>query len=338
MADELQAFPAIPERLRVAASQGSLIPFIGAGLSKLGGCPDWREFASRCLRFFVDNRKINYSYLEQLGHLSPRVQLSLAASLEVDHATAIDYAQVLKPTDLAAIGQGVRAYSALERLANIFVTTNYDDWLDSPAAQLPHAAAPPIPAPSTAPIIRRNVYYRVEYLSFDRLNTPNSVLHIHGSVRDRKTMVVTTRDYLARYANHAISSTAPKENPYLVFLEELFRLKNVLFIGYGLEELEILEYVIQKARDVKLDSSRDAKGPREGPRHFMLQGFYSHQRDLASSLEKYFAEIGVQLLPFSLDHKNWAQLVDVLEHLAQVVPVGSTLSLQKRAEMRSLLG
>jgi len=54
MADEISPIPPIPEGLREAAQRGTLIPFVGAGASKLAGCPGWNEFADGALSFFVD--------------------------------------------------------------------------------------------------------------------------------------------------------------------------------------------------------------------------------------------------------------------------------------------
>lgn len=335
MPDEIAPLPRIPEGLRTAATHGSLIPFIGAGFSKLGGCPDWKEFANRVLHHFVERGKIDYLYLEQISNLSPRVKLSLAKGMAAEHGMAIDYAALLRPSGDAAFARGRRAYDALSKLAKVFVTTNYDEWLDTVGPQS-SAVGEQDTSASAPPTIRRNVYYNVDDLKYDRLDTPNTVLHIHGSMNDPDSMILTTSDYLNRYANHQVGG-APRENRYLAFLESLFRNKNVLFIGYGLEELEILEYVVQKARDAR-NVAGPVQGRREEPRHFMLQGFYSHQGKLAASLERYFAdEIGVQLLPFSRDKKDWEQLIDVIEHLGQQIPVGSSLSLQNRSELRNLL-
>ena len=55
---------------------------------------------------------------------------------------------------------------------------------------------------------------------------------------------MTTRDYIRRYANDRGSDDPALENRTLTFLEALFQNKTVLFVGYGLEDLEILEYVI----------------------------------------------------------------------------------------------
>jgi hypothetical protein len=61
-------------------------------------------------------------------------------------------------------------------------------------------------------------------------------------------MILTTQDYVRHYANDRLSGDAAKENRVLTFLEYLFANRTVLFVGYGLAELEILEYVILKAR------------------------------------------------------------------------------------------
>lgn len=89
-------------------------------------------------------------------------------------------------------------------------------------------------------------------------------------------------EYLFRYASHQLSKGSDGENPFLTLLENIFKLKTVLFVGYGLSELEVLEYVLQK------------KGPAPNveqfeQKHFILQGFFSHQVDLARSLKEYFA-------------------------------------------------
>jgi hypothetical protein len=61
-------------------------------------------------------------------------------------------------------------------------------------------------------------------------------------------MILTTQDYVRHYANDRRADGPEGENRVLTFLGFLFSQKNVLFVGYGLEELEILEYVIGKAR------------------------------------------------------------------------------------------
>jgi hypothetical protein len=138
-------------------------------------------------------------------------------------------------------------------------------------------------------------------------------------------MVLTTAHYLERYGHETRS-----ENTCLQFLRRLFDGPwSVLFVGYGLEELEILEYVF----------SREAKRrSRDERRHTILQGFFSHDAILAESLTDYFADdLGVTLLAFNKDIRGWHQLVEVLEDLARDAVPGEALAAVKALEMERLL-
>ncbi len=334
MVDEIPLRPHIPAQLRLAASKGNLVPFVGAGLSKLAGCPDWSEFSGGALKVFVDAGIINFSQLNQMRTLAPRTQISLAMTMAREHRINIDFEKLLRPNGARLKDEGIRAYSSLGKLAGTFVTTNYDDLLDTVSPTADDGLKPQVS--SSVPIlVRRNVYSKVEDFTYAALNQGNSVFHIHGTMFDPSEMILTTRDYLTRYANHSIGGGTYQENAYLAFLETLFKTKSILFVGYSLNELELLEYVIHKARS----TIRLSDAPMlEEQRHFLLTGFYSHELELKRNLERYYSsECGVQLLPFSRDQKDWSQLVDVLEYLAQELPAQSLLQLQRRNELRELL-
>jgi hypothetical protein len=51
--DELLLVPSVPDALREAARLGTLIPFIGAGISRLAGCPTWAQFADGAFTCFT---------------------------------------------------------------------------------------------------------------------------------------------------------------------------------------------------------------------------------------------------------------------------------------------
>ena len=331
MSNEIPLFPHIPDRLRLAAKQGTLIPFIGAGVSQLGGCPGWDEFASATLRFFVQEEKLSHAQLDQLLSLPARVKLSVALGLQQEHGLPIKFDELLRPPADHRKELGDRVYASLSKLASTFVTTNYDEWLDKMPSGLSMASGSSASPASDPPNTLRNVIYKLEEFDDEKLKTPNTVLHIHGSVRDRKSMVLTTADYLERYRSHRIEGSEGRENPFLTFLEILFKLKNILFVGYCLSELEVLEYVVQKAR-------QDRPRNNEEPRHYILQGFFSHQLELKRSLERYYRnECGIGLLAFSRDTQDWRQLLDVIEYLGKEIPAGLVLGLQERLEMEELL-
>jgi len=323
VSDLVALIPEVPKGVREAAQRGILIPFIGAGVSRIAGCPGWEQFANGALEWLIANGQFSYSQLDQIRQLNPRVKLSLARALERDNNLSIGFRGLLHPTNRVGNEKGVRLYDSLFRLGKTFVTTNYDEWLDERIPLNVASAAPDPTAKDSAGIEQIRVIHKVEELLPAALNQPNTVIHLHGSLRDPKRMVLTTLDYLQHYANDRMSGDPYVENRVLTFLDHLFRHRTVLFIGYGLDELEILEYVILKARP-HASTAQEA-------RHFILQGFFSHETELVRSMKTYYLEFGIQLIPFLRDSKNWDQLIDVLEEFARVAAYFCSDSLNSSA-------
>ena len=142
-------------------------------------------------------------------------------------------------------------------------------------------------------------------------------------------MILTTAHYVRHYANDRRANARDPENYVLTFLEHLFEHKTVLFVGYGLDELELLEYIVVKARTTMRTGIH--------PKHFLLQGFYSHEQELMAHMRTYYHDCGIQLVPFLKDHRGWDQLIDVLEAFARSVPASTLTVLQQFKEMEALL-
>jgi len=333
MSDGILPIPEIPGVLSDASQRGVLIPFVGAGVSVLAGCPTWGELADGARRASIEAKKFTYGQLAQIRHLSPRVKLSIARGLEAEHGLTIDYARLINPkSGYENNDTGNRVYRSLGKLGKTFVTTNYDAWLDTEVPDLLlSVTAPPLQQDTiaTAPSKRKVIFDQNQFTPAN-LNQPNSVFHLHGSLDDPAGMVITTREYISRYANDRDENGAQRENRTLTFLSHLFQSKTVLFVGYSLEDLEILEYVIQKAQ--VLSAGKEAQA-----RHFMLQGYFSHEYELMRSLTRYYKQCDIQLLPFLRDEKDWSQLIEVLERFAETMPAAAPLNLQLQMEMEALL-
>jgi SIR2-like domain len=338
VADEIPEIPPIPEGLREAAQRGTLIPFVGAGASKLAGCPNWAEFAEAVLRYFISQGKLTHNQLAQLSRLSPRVKLSVASALQEEHQIPINFANILHPSDQAMSNQlGLRLYQSLNGLGRTYVTTNYDGWLDRAMPPPPSGTGGRAPATSTTagatPAIAapRRVVYKVTELVPSLLNEGNTVIHLHGSMQEPAGMIMSTQNYVRHYANDRQRGELAQENRVLTFLDYLFSNRTVLFIGYGLDELEILEYVILKARQLMSGTPPEAK-------HYLLQGFFSNEQELYRSLRSYYLrECGIELLPFLRDYRDWEQLVHVMDHYAREVPASSAIALQEFKDMEQML-
>jgi len=327
--------PEIPAELKIAGKQGRLVPFVGAGVSQLAGCPGWSEFAEKCLTHLLLHNKLNHALLDQLHarKLSPRVILALALNwAKQGGETPIDFMSILHPEGWAQHVDGNRVYRALAALSRHFVTTNYDFWLDTIPPALASLSTNSGAAASALPVKRHCVYKPDQILisTLDRTDA-STVTHLHGSLLDIETMVLTTSQYVSRYADCRQPDNGVNLNHTQVFLEHLFGLKSILFVGYGLDELEILEYVILKARRQLAQGSRVAS-------HFILQPFFSHELEIANAIGKYFQnECGVTLIPYLRDALDYAQLIEVLEGFTREISASPLLNAERRYAMEQML-
>lgn len=331
MSIEIPSIPEIPLGLVEAATRTTLVPFIGAGVSQLAGCPRWAEFADKAIDSLVAQGALTAAQRSQLGTLSPRVKLSIAKLTARQKGVAIDYRQILHKTkEWSADPNGRRIYSHISALSSKFVTTNYDEWLDIVLPSFELVAEIVEIEQDRRDEQRRTKLHLPSEIRADNFLAPNTVVHLHGALADPDNMVLSTSDYIRRYANDVKRGEAKEENHVLRFLEFLFREKTVLFIGYGLEELEILEYVVMKAKVSAGQSTNVA-------RHYLLQGFFSFEDKIYASLRDYFLqECGIELIPFRRDENDWKQLIHVLEAFAKALPANDELVVQQLAEMEEL--
>jgi hypothetical protein len=313
MTANISPIPEIPTLLRIAAERQKLIPFIGAGASMLAKAPNWTKFADDILNELVIAKTLSDDELKiiQEKKLSPRVKLSIASGF-TDKAIKLPYDKILHGSAGVDDPTGREVYGYIGKLSKTFVTTNYDRWLDQSFAEVSSEDGGP-----TSTASKRRIYYKRSELRIDAIGTEDAVFHIHGSLDDDASMIMSTRDYLEHYRNDYAKSGG-EQNQLIVFLEHLFKEYHVLFIGYGLEEIEILEYVIQKS----LRSHPTA------PNHYILMPFHSREVALARLYDRYFREqCGVELLPYSLDDNGYLQLAHVLGHYAnELRPIGSAES------------
>ena len=132
--------PEITEDLYLAAGSKELVPFIGAGVSKLAGYPDWKDFADRTLLYFVEKGELTHAQYDQISSLSPRVKLSVAVDLEEKLNLPINFEKILQPPNEKQREDIYKHVLGLSHFSKTFVTTNYDTELDasSPAILKPN--------------------------------------------------------------------------------------------------------------------------------------------------------------------------------------------------------
>jgi hypothetical protein len=276
MKSTLDPSPVLPPEIEYAAQSGELVVFVGAGISRLINCPSWDDFANQVLQQLAP-KGIDYYDLNQIGSiLDPKKRLSLALIIAEKTKIQIDYSTILKVSL-----EKDNVYSYLNSFNSSFVTTNYDKYL-CPDSRKAHPES-------------TWRWYKREQLLGVNLDGNGNVVHLHGCVDEPTTMVVTTRDYLDHYSTREVQD----------FLRYLFERKTVLFLGYGLEETEVLEYVLRRGGA--------STGERGHLRRFILQGFFQAERGLCDLLCEFYREsFFTNLIGFPKDYKSHAQLTEII--------------------------
>lgn len=275
MASTLRPEPKIPEEIVDAAKSGSLVLFIGAGISRMVGHPSWDGFANSVIDQLVEREVIDHHEKALINQLpDPRKRLSIAKILDDENGSKIDYAKIFHLEN-----EWSDIYQYINQFGCTFVTTNYDKLI--------------VPEGNDKPESEWRIFRREE-LSGVKLDVEKTVIHLHGCIDDPKSMIVTTKDYLEHYSS--------KEVPY--FLKHLFSKKTVLFLGYGLEETEILEYILKSSN----------QADKKQIKLFILQGFFNAEFPLLEKLSKYYeASFNAKLIGFPRDHKDYAQQQIIIE-------------------------
>ncbi len=256
-----------------AAADGSLILFVGAGLSMLCGLPSWEGLAKGVLLDLQNKGLLNYSEIEQLQTLDPRKQLSIAMLIAKENDREIEFVKHFKHVDR---NHDSRIYEFINNIGCTCVTTNYDDLL-MPRLQ---AAENGSSMPSSG-----SRFTQVSSLYSNLLDKLGNVVHLHGAAKDPHSMIMTMEDYLRHYDDEHVQE----------FLRYLFERKTVVFIGYGLEEAEVLEYIFRRG-SIKRRQTR---------RRFALQGFFRSEEPLYEKLHAYYEQtFGVHLMGFLRDYQN----------------------------------
>lgn len=291
MIEKIPIIPKVPPEIIDAAKDDRLVLFVGTGPSISMGAATWNEFANNVLKQVTD-----YSFIDQLSSLDPRKRLSIARVLAEDKN--IDYKKAIMPSGKEK--RNSKIYDHLLGIGSHFVTTNYDDYLDQ-RTQEPFNIQDDI---KENEITDKNIIHDPSNIDANSLKIPKTVVHLHGSFSSETTeeLVITTEDYLEQYHE----SNNDRQRDINSFLENLFDgTYTILFVGYGLEELELLEYILAKPE--RLSKSTHCT-------RFWLQGCFSHEKETYEQLKRYYKKnFNIEMRLYSLDNKRYDALEDVIE-------------------------
>lgn len=192
----------IVERLR----KKRLIPFVGAGMSRPLGLPDWQTLVDKVASMTGQNPHeirerrdllVAIEYLVIEGHDKVRDILS-----EILHKT-VDPSVVSRPHEYLAMWDAPTIY-----------TTNWDDVIE-----LTHD--------------RLSKPYNLVETPSDFLNldpTATTIIKYHGSLRHPETLVITESDYYDRFGI---------DSPFDIRLRADLVEKSLLFLGYSFRDYNV---------------------------------------------------------------------------------------------------
>ncbi|MCF7886094.1 MAG: SIR2 family protein, partial [Candidatus Marinimicrobia bacterium] len=137
-----------------------------------------------------------------------------------------------------------------------------------------------------------NIIYDPLEFTIQKIDSTN-IYHIHGSIKDKESLVFTVSKYMRRYTNS-------KYDKFRNFLRTIFREYTVLFLGYGLAEFELLDFILEEKES-------------KNNQHFMLSPYYQNEINILNYEQKYYNDLGINVLPYEKDNIGYRQLEKVIK-------------------------
>lgn len=267
--------------------------FIGAGVSRLVGCLGWdslaRKLVDKCYKLgfikFKEKEALDKDY-------NQKKVITICHHIFNENNHKNEFFKIMK--DSLKGDDNLETSSIYDELFSFYclnITTNADKKLHK--------------------------YYIEQNRVFNDFSTniDNKKLYqIHGMIENEDSLVFTVEKYIERY----------NDDNFIKFIKKIFEDYTVLFLGYGLAEFEILDYVISKINE---------KGMRI--KAYNLMGFFSHEENILSYEKAYFQNMGIGVIPFQKDEKGYDQLFYVIQEWKNKINAlaGNTYDIYSRIDI-----
>ncbi|MFA4825765.1 MAG: SIR2 family protein [Methanoregula sp.] len=282
--EKIPFIPELPLEIKEAINNQNFVIFLGAGASSIIGCKDWEHLAEnlveKCFKTpklgNIDSKCINFKERESLLQIKdPKKIITICKHiLEKNEALKEFYYEIEKSLEPESELLEYNIYNELYGLRGLFITTNIDKHFDKKF--------------NKSQIVCRQGSFNSNEIDRTKL------YHIHGRISEPTTLILTVKEYLDRYSN---------DKDFRTFLKKIFSDNVILFIGYGFNEYEVLDFLVTKV---------EISVP-EKPKNFILRPYYSWEETLLEFEKYYFEQLGVQVLAFNKDELGYLQLFPIIQ-------------------------
>ncbi|WP_194189528.1 SIR2 family protein [Clostridium chrysemydis] len=296
--------------------------FIGAGVSMNIGLPDWKSFAYQHLDILMKEDKIrkrlqlDYETKELLRNVDFRTIISIA-KYYID--TEKDIRELFKREykNIFEIGSNKASdkfnkvkdensiFRELYNLNLINITTNYDDVFDILAMEekdIYISSKIKDEVVNSLGCSKKIFFEQSDFIDINKKGLKQGeIYHIHGSVKNIDTMVVSNEDYIKRY-----QMDGEEKNIYHKFLSNVFKNHNVIFIGYSLSELEILKYLLDG------DKGRFDKDKNDKKRLLILDAYDYEEKKMKFLKEYYYKNYSVDIFWYSKNENGYGEINNIV--------------------------
>lgn len=260
----------LPIDLINAINDEKLAIFIGAGISRHYGCSSWESLAKELITI-CEYKSIISKYEKELliNDRDYKKLITIAHSLLKNRGYEKDFYKQMRYSlnhFKAKKASKPKIYKDLINLGGVFVTTNADIWINKYFHQ-------------------DTIIYKDKDFTSSTIINKQHLYKIHGCISDKKSLVFEVDEYLQRYSCHS---------EFTEFLKKFFNEYTVLFVGYGLGEFEILDYVF-KSKETK-------------KRHYFLKDYYKCESTLKNYEQEYFKKLNIEIIPYYKDLNGFGQL------------------------------
>lgn len=267
--------------------------FIGAGVSKLMGIPLWNDLANQIVEYLVANNYLNHS---ESGSIR-KENYSAKQTISIFHQIIKDEKEIEKfyKEKMVAKNYENNPYALLCDFEDaigssiVKVSTNIDLEWEKVLIQKRRKQEMENSKEGKAND-SQIIYSKTQFSGFSKYQKidPSTLYQIHGSLNNLSDTVLTTAEYVKQYRD---------EDGLKGFLEKIFKEYTVLFIGYGVQEFEVLEHCLKNSILV----------------HYALIATNMGEVNLFRIRKAYFEDVQVKAIPFYLDFHHYNRLFFVLK-------------------------